>query len=553
MIKPFLYLAALASLAVACQSGTSGDYNADGLDSTALAAIDEATYKDYVLRLSSDEFMGRKPFTKGDTLTVNYIQEQFKALGLSPGNGDSYFQEVPLVEISSKPSSKTLTFTGSKGSLTVNHLDDFVIASRRLQADVQIDQSELVFVGFGIVAPEYNWNDYAGIDVKGKTVVAMVSDPGRYDKSLFKADTMTYYGRWDYKYEEAARQGAKGILLIHDTGAASYGWNVVRTGWSGPQLELVTANDGADFSAFEGWISQETKDKLFALAGLPKDVEEQAKKPGFKPLAMDVKTSFALKNSFRKSKSNNVIAKLEGSKRADEVIIYTAHWDHLGIGEPVDGDSIYNGAIDNASGVAALFEIAKAFKAAKVKPERTIVFMAVTSEEEGLLGSGYYTQHPIYPLNKTVANINMDAFSPLGAARDVSIVGIGQTEIEDYVERSAAKFGRVVKGERNPSSGGFYRSDHFNFVKMGVPGLFMGSGADLIEQDSTVIRTRLNALSGRYHTVKDEVDENWNFEGILADVKLFFDIGYTLSMDKVFPNFKAKSEFKELGDKRLAK
>lgn len=553
MKKTILFGAALAALATACQLGKNSMHDTSTLDTTALAAITEAAYKNYVLQLSSDEFMGRKPFTKGDTLTVNYIEKQFKELGLSPGNGDSYFQEVPLVEISSKPVHPILTFTGTKGTLSINNLDDYVIGSRRLQEQIQIDQSELVFVGFGIVAPEYNWNDYAGLDVKGKTVVAMVSDPGRYDKTLFKADTMTYYGRWKYKYEEAARQGAKGILLIHEKGAASYDWNVVRSGWSGPQLELITENDGADFAEFEGWISNTSASKLFALAGLPPDIQEQAKKPGFKAVPMPVKTSFAIKNTFRKSKSNNVIAKIEGSKRPDETIIYTAHWDHLGIGEAVNGDSIYNGAIDNASGVAALFEVAKAFKAAKVKPERTIVFMAVTSEEEGLLGSGYYAQHPIFPLHKTVANINMDAFSPLGATTDVSVVGIGQTELEDYVQKSAAKFGRTMVGERNPTSGGFYRSDHFNFVKVGVPGLFMGSGSELIEQDSTIIRKRVAALSGRYHTVADQVDENWDFGGILADVKLFFDIGYTLSLEKTFPNFKTKSEFKELGDKRLAK
>ncbi|QBQ40341.1 M20/M25/M40 family metallo-hydrolase [Sphingobacterium psychroaquaticum] len=553
MKKTILFGAALAALTTACHLGENSAHDTSSLDSTALAAITEAAYKNYVLQLSSDEFMGRKPFTKGDTLTVNYIEKQFKELGLSPGNGDSYFQEVPLVEISSKPVNPVLTFQGAKGTLSINNLDDYVIGSRRLQEQIQIDQSDLVFVGFGIVAPEYNWNDYAGLDVKGKTVVAMVSDPGRYDKTLFKADTMTYYGRWKYKYEEAARQGAKGILLIHEKGAASYDWNVVRSGWSGPQLELITENDGADFAAFEGWISNSTASKLFALAGLPKDIQEQAKKPGFKAVPMPVTTSFAIKNTFRKSKSNNVIAKIEGSKRPDETIIYTAHWDHLGIGEAVNGDSIYNGAIDNASGVAALFEVAKAFKAAKVKPERTIVFMAVTSEEEGLLGSAYYAQHPIFPLQKTVANINMDAFSPLGATKDVSVVGIGQTELEDYVQKSAAKFGRTMAGERNPTSGGFYRSDHFNFVKAGVPGLFMGSGSELIEQDSTIIRKRVAALSGRYHTVADQVDENWDFGGILADVKLFFDIGYTLSLEKTFPNFKAKSEFKELGDKRLAK
>ncbi|HLT88924.1 MAG TPA: M28 family metallopeptidase [Sphingobacterium sp.] len=551
MKQNLLLIPALASILFSCQEGTPESHNTDGLDSAALSAITEDTYKTHVVKLSSDEFLGRKPFTKGDTLTVQYIEQQFKDLGLQPGNGESFFQEVPLVEIASEPKNKVLTFKGASGTVSANHLDDYVIGSRRLQDDIDIPESALVFVGFGIVAPEFNWNDYEGLDVKGKTVVAMVSDPGRYDKSLFKADTMTYYGRWKYKYEEAARQGATGILLIHETEAASYGWNVVRSGWSGPQLELVSEDDGASFAEFEGWISNETSKKLFQLAGISPDVMEEAKKPGFKAIPLNVTTSVGIRNTFRKSTSNNVIAKLEGSKRPDEVIIYTAHWDHLGVGESVDGDAIYNGAIDNAAGVSALFEIAKAFQAAQIKPERSIVFLAVTAEEEGLLGSAYYAQHPIYPLNKTVANLNMDAFSALGATKDVSVVGIGQTEIEDYVEKSAAKFGRVMKGESDPTSGGFYRSDHFNFVKVGVPGLFMGAGSELLSTDTADIERRREALAGRYHTVTDEVDENWDFGGIIEDIRLFFDIGYTMSMERTFPNFKAKSEFKEVGDKRL--
>lgn len=551
MTKNLLLISATTTLFLSCQPGGTDSHHTDGLDSIALAAITEDTYRTHVTKLSSDEFLGRKPFTKGDTLTVQYIEQQFKDLGLQPGNGDSYFQEVPLVEIASEPKNKVLTFKSETGTLSANYLDDYVIGSRRLQNDIDVAESELVFVGFGIVAPEFDWNDYEGLDVKGKTVVAMVSDPGRYDKSLFKADTMTYYGRWKYKYEEAARQGATGILLIHETEAASYGWNVVRSGWSGPQLDLISEDNGASFSEFEGWISSETAKKLFQLADISPNVMEEAKKPGFKAIPLHVSTSVGIHNTFRKSTSNNVIAKLKGAKRPDEVIIYTAHWDHLGVGEPVDGDTIYNGAIDNAAGVAALFEIAKAFQAAKAQPERSIIFLAVTSEEEGLLGSAYYAQHPIYPLNKTVANLNMDAFSALGATKDVSVVGIGQTEIEDYVEKSAAKFGRVMKGESDPTSGGFYRSDHFNFVKAGVPGLFMGAGSELLSTDTVDIERRREALAGRYHTVTDEVDENWDFGGIIADIRLFFDIGYTMSMESTFPNFKAKSEFKELGDKRL--
>jgi Zn-dependent M28 family amino/carboxypeptidase len=551
MNKTFLFSCALSIGLFSCTEQAS-NFDAKALDSTALEAITEEFYKAHVAQLASDDFLGRKPFTKGDTLTVNYIEEQFKAIGLEPGNGDSYFQEVPMVEITSKPVNPILSFSGTRGLLNINYLDDYVIGTRKLKDNISINLTGLVFVGFGIVAPEYNWNDYEGLDVRGKTVVVMVSDPGRYDKNLFKADTMTYYGRWRYKFEEAGRQGATGILLIHETGAASYGWDVVRSGWSGPQLELTTNNQD-ELPDYEGWISLETAKELFRIGGVNLRHMELAKKPGFKGFPMNVITKVELKNTFRHSKSNNVIAKISGTKRADETIIYTAHWDHLGIGEAVNGDSIYNGAIDNAAGVSALFEIGKAFKAAKHQPERTIVFIALTAEEEGLLGSSYYANNPIYPLNKTVANLNIDAFSPLGETKDVSIVGIGQTEIEDYVERSAAKFGRTVVGEKNPTSGGFYRSDHFNFVKKGVPGLFMGSGSELISVDSVANEKRKEALANRYHKPQDELDENWDFGGILADIRLFFDIGYVMSQEKTFPQFKATSEFRELGEKRLSK
>ncbi|TDQ76461.1 M28 family metallopeptidase [Sphingobacterium yanglingense] len=540
-------------ICIGCTQTNNTSYDASGIDSAAIAAINMESYANNVANLASDKFEGRMPFTKGDSLTVDYIKNQFIALGLQPGNGDSFFQEVPMVEISSKPITPTLTFKGKNGSLSAQYLDDYVIGTRRLEDHTDIASTDLVFAGFGIVAPEYNWNDYTDLDVKGKTVVVLASDPGHYDKQLFKADTMTYYGRWTYKFEEAGRQGAAGVLIIHDTKAASYGWDVVRSGWSGPQMDLDDKNTADPKPQYEGWISAKTAQQLFKLAGISIEAIESAKKPGFKAIPLAISTSVQLKNTLKHAKSNNVIAKIEGTKRADETIIYTAHWDHLGIGEAVNGDSIYNGAIDNAAGVSALFEIARAFQSAKVKPERTIIFMAVTAEEQGLLGSAHYSNNPIYPINKTVANLNMDAFSPLGETKDVSIVGFGQTEIDDYVIQSANKFGRTVHGEKNPTSGGFYRSDHFNFVKKGIPGLFMGSGTELVSTDTIQINKRRAALSNRYHAPSDELDDNWDFEGIRADIKLFFDIGYTLSMEKTFPQFKIMSEFRELGEKRLTK
>lgn len=522
------------------------------LNDEALHAIQAESYIEHVKTLSADEFMGRKPFTAGDTMTTAYIEQQFKDLGLEPGNGDSYFQMVPMVEITSIPNSNTLTFKGPNGQISVNYLDDYVVGSQHETDQIMVGETELVFAGFGIVAPEFDWNDYEGLDVKGKTVVVMVNDPGYYDKSLFKGETMTYYGRWTYKFEEAARQGASGVLIIHETGAASYGWHVVRNGWTGPQLNLQSPDKGASRADFEGWISGETATKLFELAGIEEDLIAAAKKPGFTPVELGITTSVAIQNSFRHSTSNNVIAKLRGTKRPDETIVYTAHWDHLGIGEAIEGDSIFNGAIDNATGVAALFELAKGFKAADVQPERSIIFLAVTAEEEGLLGSKYYAQNPIYPLNKTVVNINMDSFSPIGRASDFALVGLGQSEIDEYVIRAAEKQNRVVVAGGNPSAGSFFRSDHFNFVKAGVPALYGGSGKDVIGADPEETSVLLDGFMARYHQVSDEYDETWVLDGIVEDIRLLLDIGYTLSMESTFPGWKEGSEFKEIGEQRLS-
>lgn len=512
-------------------------------------AFDAESFISYVKTLSADEFLGRKPFTKGDTLTVNYIADEFEKIGLEPGNGNSYFQEVPMVEITSDPAGE-LVFRGNGNQFRLAYLDDYVIGSQRTDTQINIPETELVFAGFGIVAPEYQWDDYAGLDAKGKTVVVMVGDPGFYDDNLFKGDTMTYYGRWTYKFEEAARQGATGVLIIHETGAASYGWNVVRSGWTGPQLTLETPDSGASRAAFEGWITSETAGKLFDLAGNG-DLIAQAKKPGFKPVPLNVTTSVSIQNQVRKSTSNNVLGKVSGSKYPDEYVIYTAHWDHLGVGEPVDGDSIYNGAIDNASGVAALFELAKAFKTIETPPERSILFLAVTAEEEGLLGSAYYAGNPVYPLNKTVANINIDALSAIGRTNDLAVIGLGQSEMDDYASRAAEKHGRTIVPGGNPSSGSFFRSDHFNFAKVGIPALYTGSGSDVIGKDSTEIASLREAFGKRYHHVSDEYDELWDVGGMIADIEVAFDVGYTLSRERTFPKWKAGSEFKELGEQRL--
>ncbi len=542
-MKRFTFFCLAAAL-ISCdrpQSGTSSDFTPP--------AIDTERFITYVKTLSADEFLGRKPFTKGDTLTVNYIAEEFQKIGLEPGNGESFFQEVPMIEITSAPG-PALTFRQGNNQIQLAYLDDYVIGSQRTDAQIDITGTELVFAGFGIVAPEYQWDDYAGLDASGKTVVVMVGDPGFYDKGLFKGDTMTYYGRWTYKFEEAARQGATGVLIIHETAAASYGWNVVRSGWTGPQLTLETPDSEPTRAAFEGWISSAAADRLFDLAGTT-DLVAQAKKPGFKPVPLQVTTSVAIKNDVRKSTSSNVLGKVRGSKYPDEYLIYTAHWDHLGIGEPVDGDSIYNGAIDNATGVAALFELAKAFHSAEAPPERSILFLAVTAEEEGLLGSAYYASHPVYPLDKTVANINIDALSPIGRTSDFAVVGLGHSDMDDYALQAAERLGRDVVPGGNPSSGSFFRSDHFNFAKVGVPALYAGGGSNVLGKDSAEVAQLREAFGKRYHHVSDAYDDTWDVSGMIADIQMAFDVGYTLSRERTFPKWKAGSEFKAIGEGRF--
>ncbi|MFC6103950.1 M28 family metallopeptidase [Olivibacter domesticus] len=547
MSKILYSLPLLILLLAACNSSQK---NTDTTDSAAFKSITELGFSSYVKDLAADSFEGRKPFTNGEKKTIAYIKNAFEEIGLTPGNGESFFQKVPMVEIKSTPNS-ILSFNGAKGKIDFKLLEEAVLGSRRVQPSIDVKTSEVVFAGFGIVAPEFKWNDYAGLDVKGKTVIVMVNDPGYYNKDLFKGSNMTYYGRWTYKFEEAARQGATGVLIIHDTGAASYGWHVVRSGWSGPQLNLQTADNGASRAAFEGWLNADAAKRLFEFAGVSPDLIEEAKKPGFKAVDLKINTGVAIKQEVKKSTSNNVIAKIAGSQRPEECIIYSAHWDHLGIGEAIKGDSIYNGAVDNATGVAGLLEIAKAFKNAKRTPERSILFIALTGEEEGLLGSEYYATHPIYPLAKTVANLNMDAMAPIAKTKDVTIVGLGQSEMDDYADRAAKKQHRVILAPADATNGWFYRSDHFNFAKVGVPALYPATGDDVIGKGKDFgLAQKADYNKTRYHQPGDQYDDSWKLDGIIADLQLLFDVGYTLSMETTFPKWKEGSEFKAVGEKR---
>ncbi|MDQ7948002.1 MAG: M28 family metallopeptidase [Pedobacter sp.] len=550
MKKQLLLLAISAIVLSACQSNKNG---ADGgADSVALSAINDTAFAKHISVLASDEFEGRKPFTIGETKTIAYLEEQFKKLGLQPGNGKSYYQQVPMVDIKSTPSAFTIKGANNSGQV-LTYLDDFVAASRHVQDQVKLENSDLVFAGYGIVAPEYKWNDYAGLDVKGKTVVVMVNDPGFRDSTLFKGKTMTYYGRWTYKFEEAARQGAAGILIIHETDAASYPWAVVRSGWSKSKLYLAAEDNNRSRALVEGWITLDVAKSLFKMAGKSAELMKQAQHPGFKAVDLGLKLSTTITNTIKKSNSNNVVAILPGTKRADEYIIYSGHWDHLGKGEAVNGDSVYNGAIDNATGTAALMILADAFKKAKVKPERSLMFVALTGEEQGLLGSEYYASHPLVPVNKTVANINIDAMNANGATKDIIAVGFGQSELEDYLTEAATKQGRVVVKDSNPSAGFYFRSDHFNFAKVGIPALYTESGDDNIKHGAAWGKAQKeDYTTNRYHAPADNFEPaKWDFSGMVADLRLLFEVGYRLSNETTFPGWKAGSEFKAIREKSM--
>jgi Zn-dependent M28 family amino/carboxypeptidase len=517
------------------------------------SAINGKAFDKHIKVLASDEFEGRKPFSPGETKTIHYLKTEFEKLGLKPGNGKSYFQDVPMVDIMSKPAGP-LVMKGKDGEISLNYLTDFVAATRRVQDQVKVENSEMVFAGYGIVAPEYGWNDYAGLDVKGKTVLVLVNDPGIVDDNLFKGNTMTYYGRWTYKFEEAARQGATGVLIIHDTGPASYGWSVVRSGWSKSKLYLQADDDNRSRAAMEGWITLESAKKLFQLAGVKPDIMHEASKKGFKPVPLGVKTSLVIDNEFKKSTSHNVMAVLPGSTRANEYVVYTAHWDHLGKGEPIKGDSIYNGAADDASGTAAVLEIATAFSKLKKKPARSIVFMVVTAEEQGLLGSEYYCTHPVFPLDKTVADINMDVLQPFGRTKDVIVVGKGQSDLDDYLDAEAKKQDRFTRPEPNPSGGWYFRSDHFNFAKVGVPSLYIENGVISRQHGEDWGKAQKEEFNlYRYHMPTDEYNANWDLTGIVEDMKLLYEVGHRISNESTFPGWKKGSEFKAARDKMMNK
>jgi Zn-dependent M28 family amino/carboxypeptidase len=514
-------------------------------------AISAAEYERHIVTLASDEFEGRKPGTAGERKTVDYLVAEFKKLGLQPGNRGAWTQEVPIVEITAGTDAEL-----KLGDAALAYGKDMVIWTKRVAPEVTLADSPLVFVGHGVVAPEAGWNDYAGVDMRGKTAVILINDPGfaTGDEKLFRGRAMTYYGRWTYKFEEAARQGAAAAIIIHDDEPAAYPWDTVQNSWMGPQLDTASPDGNAGRLAIEGWVTRAAGDALLQMNGLSyADLVKAASRPGFKPIELRQRASGSLRNAIRRASSSNVLAMIPGSKRPDEVVVYMAHWDHLGRSLGRSGDNIFNGALDNASGTAGLLAIAKAFAESPRRPERSVVFLGLTLEESGLLGSAYYASNPVFPLRKTVAALNMDAMSWGGPTRDVSVIGFGASELEEYLAVAAKTQDRVLRMEPTPEKGFFYRSDHFNFAKVGVPALYFKMGVEDREKGVEWARARQAEYTLRdYHKPSDEWRPGTDLRGSLEDLALLHAVGARLAREKRFPNWYPSSEFRSARDRTFA-
>jgi len=529
----------------------------------ALEAITPDGLLSHIKVLASDEFEGRAPGTKGEELSVKYIADQFKQIGLRPGNPDgTYMQEVPLAGIKSEP---RMSFMIGDKTIDLKYPDDFVASSARLQPEIKIDKSDVVFVGYGIVAPQYSWDDYKDVDVRGKTLLMLIGDPpvpdpkdpAKLDDKMFKGKAMTYYGRWTYKYEIAAQKGAAAAIIIHETEPAAYPWQVVRSSWGKENFELDNPNKNMDAVSARSWVTLDVAKKLVADSGQDFDA---LKKPAitkeFRPVRLNAKANIDIKQQIRAFKSHNVIGKLEGDdpKVRDEYVIYTAHWDHLGRHPELQGDQIFNGAIDNASGVASVIELAAAFKKLNPPPKRSVLFMDTTAEEAGLLGAKYYAEHPLYPLEKSLADINIDGINPWGKTHDLEDLTNCNSTLDDLLGEAAARQGRVMKPSSEPEKGGFYRVDSFEFAKAGVPVLHAARGIEIIGKPPEYGKQKRDEFVAKhYHQPSDEVDPNWDLSGAVQDIQLLFEVGYQVTNGDKFPEWKASSEFKVKRDAMLKK
>jgi Zn-dependent M28 family amino/carboxypeptidase len=529
----------------------------------ALEAITPDGMLAHIKVLASDEFEGRAPGTKGEELSVKYISDQFKQIGLKPGNPDgTYTQEVPLAGIKSEP---RMSFTVRDGTIDLKYPDDFIASSARLQPEIKINNSEVVFVGYGVVAPEYGWDDYKNVNVRGKTLLMLIGDPpipdpkdpSKLDEKMFRGKAMTYYGRWTYKYEIAAQKGAVAAMIIHQTESAGYPYSVVKTSWGKENYEIDSPNKNVDAVEARSWITLDAAKKLLVDCGQDFDtLKKSAITKGFRPVGLNAKANIDIRQQLRSFKSHNVIGKLEGSdpKLRDENVLYTAHWDHLGRHPELQGDQISNGAIDNASGVASLIQLAAAFAKLNPPPKRSVLFMATTAEEAGLLGAKFYAEHPLYPLEKTLADINIDTVNPWGKTRDIEDFSNNNSTLDDLLAAAAKRNGRELKPNSQPEKGSFYRADHFEFSKRGVPSLYSGGGKDFIGKPPNFGQEKKDDYTAHhYHQVSDEVDPNWDLSGAVQDIQLLFEVGYQVANTDKFPEWRPDSEFKAKRDATLKK
>ncbi len=549
----FLSAAALAACSSGADDGpaTAGETALD-IPDVEPGDLNEATMVDITRELSSDEYEGRMPGTIGEEKTVALLTKKFAEAGLEPGNNGSWVQRVPLVEITGRDFAP-LTISGGETDMALEFGDDWVGVTYREDEATTLNDSELVFVGYGIVAPERNWNDYEGVDMTGKTAVILVNDPDFGSETLegpFNGKAMTFYGRWTYKYEEAARQGAAGAIIIHDTAPASYGWNVVESSWSGPQAYAQRGENAPPLTTMNGWVQKEAASRIISAAGRSLgELSTMAKKQSFRPISLGLTASTRFENDIRTFESQNVIGILPGSERPDEYVIHTAHWDHLGRCKPApDGDDICNGAVDNATGTAALVALAEAHGKAGA-PARSLVFLAVTAEEQGLLGADYYAQNPVFPLSQTVGGINMDAFQVAGPSKDVTVVGPGKSQLDSFLNAALEADGRIATPNPTPEAGYYYRSDHFAFAKRGVPMLYVDGGEDLVEGGREAgSAVAADYTENRYHGPKDEFNEDWDWSGVMQDLQLFYRIGRALATSTSWPNWNDGDEFRGIRD-----
>lgn len=517
--------------------------------------IDGNAVLEHTKILSSDAFEGRAPGTDGEEKTVNYIVEAFRDIGLEPGNTDGTFvQAVPLVGITADPD-MTLTFQKGGQRRSLAYKDEFVAWTKWVSDSAELKDSDVLFLGYGVKAPEYDWDDYKDVDVRGKTLIMLVGDPpipdavdpAKLDPNVFGGRAMTYYGRWTYKYEIGAELGAAGVIIVHETEPAGYPYSVVQ-GFVGERLDLVAPDKNMGRAAVEGWIPLDQARELFQMAGHDYDaLKKDAATRGFRPVRFGATASIRISNALRTIDSRNIMGKLEGSdpELKDEYVIYTAHWDHLGIGEEVDGDNIYHGAIDNATGIGGLIEIARSFSDLPRAPKRSILFLAVTAEEQGLLGSKYYAAHPIYPLAKTLSVINMDSLNVYGRTSDVVVVGLGNSDLDDFAARVAAAQGRTIKPDPMPEKGGFYRSDHFPFAQQGVPALSNRDGVDYVgKPEGYGMQIRKEYIAKHYHKPSDIVRPDWDMSGAIQQLQYYWMVGYRVAEADAYPRWKPGAEFK---------